>query len=59
VAARLSRYAIVTHDRASCERVHPYAGEDALVPGSVALRRYWLVVRVEQQRAQAHLAVVC
>ena len=40
-------YEIVTHDRAGRERVHPYAGEDALGPGSVVLLggRYWLVVR--------------
>ena len=51
-------YEIGTHDRAGGERVHPYAGEDALAPGSVVLLggRYWLVVRVEQQRVQAHLA---
>ena len=51
-------YEIVTHDRAGRERVHRYAGEDALAPGSVVLvgGRYWLVVRVEQQRVQAHLA---
>jgi hypothetical protein len=28
---------LVTHDRAGRERVHPYVGEDALVPGSVVL----------------------
>ena len=51
-------YEIVTHDRAGRERVHPYAGEDALAPGSVVLLggRYWLVVQVEQQRVQARLA---
>jgi hypothetical protein len=45
-------YEIVTHDRAGRERVHPYAGEDALAPASVVLvgGRYWLVVWVEQQR---------
>jgi hypothetical protein len=50
-------YEIVTYDRAGRERVHPYAGEDALAPSSVVLLggRYWLVVRVEQQ-AQAQLA---
>jgi hypothetical protein len=51
-------YEIVTRDRAGRERVHPYAGEDALAPGSVVLLggRYWLAVRVEEQRVQAHLA---
>lgn len=51
-------YEIVTHDRAGRERVHPYTGEDVLAPGSVVLLggRYWLVVRVEQQRVQAQLA---
>src|SRR3954468_17384394 len=51
-------YEIVTHDRAGRERVHPYAGENALAPGSVVLLggRYWLVVQVERQRVQAHLA---
>src|SRR3954463_219119 len=51
-------YEIVTHDRARREGGHPDAGEDALAPGSVVLLgdRYWLVVRVEQQRVQAHLA---
>jgi hypothetical protein len=51
-------YEIVTHDRAGRERVHPYAGEDALAPGSVVPLggRYWLVVRVEPKRVQAHLA---
>ena len=51
-------YEVVTHDRAGRQRVHPYAGKDALAPGSVVLvgGRHWLVVRVEQQRVQAHLA---
>jgi hypothetical protein len=51
-------YEIVTHDRAGRERVHSYAGENALAPGSVVLLggRYWLVARVEQQRVHAHPA---
>jgi hypothetical protein len=49
---------IVTPDCAVRERVHPYAGEDALAPGSDVLLggRYWLVARVERQGAHANLA---
>jgi hypothetical protein len=51
-------YEIVTRDRTGRERVHPYAAEDALAPGSVVLigGRYWLVERIEQARVQTQPA---
>jgi hypothetical protein len=53
-----SSYELVTHDHFGGTHVHVYTPEQALVPGSIVVRggRYWIIVQVEQRRAEAQPA---
>lgn len=51
-------YDIVLHDRARRERAHRYTSAEPLAPGSVVVLadRYWLVERIDRDRAEARPA---